>query len=616
VRTLGAFFAEQEFPQDQESRIARAASQDSVPARALRSYATKTRAYLHAFEKRGAIPGARLGTPFYRKRAIDVLIDALGKGKARNAWPIYRQAAMLFVEKELSKLNTLLLEVPAPAGDPPVAEALKLVCSRTSEYNVSKDDLLRFYELWGFERVPDFESLIDEWMKPDEHALQRRQLAALVTQVSDLKRAVTDVEGEAAALRQLIGQVQQTQAAETTARTAFERKLEELVSALVDEVRRGEGRLKALEDCSKNSVATSTLESELRRIEAATKAAISTAIDARPVEIAAAFNVEVSRATAVLEGELRALSSKLSAQTGSLAPPKSSGTFPFAFAKRSRSESITDGAALRRVLTSAARARGVGPSIMLQIHAAVVARLTPVTLGPAGLAALTAYAEGVCGGRLLIIHVSPNALQPRDLDDTPGGGIAAAVTAAKDIEGLSLVVLEGANRSPLEASFVPLLQIADVGLSPLTSARGLRLGATLVAGATTVPVCSQLWSYATAIYPEHGASSAAAAPSVGALALSSEFLTPGTPPAEIVDELIEAWPDCRELRPAMARLAGALTRLYDKDRPRITAALLHGIILPYVVTSLNAEEQAEALSTANADGELTKALRILRRRLC
>ena len=138
---------------------------------------------------------------------------------------------------------------------------------------------------------------------------------------------------------------------------------------------------------------------------------------------------------------------------------------------------------------------------MLQVHAAVAAGLTPVTLGPGALAALMAYAHGACGGRLLIIHVSPSALQTRDLDEAPGGGLVAATAAARDIDGLSLVVLEGANRSPLEGSVVPLLQLMSVGLSPLAPARGLRLSATLVAGATTVPISPQLWSYATAIIP-------------------------------------------------------------------------------------------------------------------
>lgn len=281
---------------------------------------------------------------------------------------------------------------------------------------------------------------------------------------------------------------------------------------------------------------------------------------------------------------------------------------------RGRGEDIKDKASLRRILTSAARARGIHPALMLQVHAAMAARLMPVTLGPGALAALAAYAHGVCGGRLLIVHVSPSAIQPHDFDDVTGGGLVAAAEAAKSIDGISLVVLEGANRSPLEASVVPLLQLTDLGLSPLSSVRGLQLAASLVAGATTVPVTPQLWSHAAAIYPEP--SSLSTQTSVpGDVALSSELFAPGDEPTGVIDGLVDTWPDCCELRPAMSRFGSALTRLYEEES-RVTEALLNGMVLPYVATALTVEEQAEALSKAgDADGSLALALRRLRRRL-
>jgi hypothetical protein len=283
---------------------------------------------------------------------------------------------------------------------------------------------------------------------------------------------------------------------------------------------------------------------------------------------------------------------------------------------RSHGEAVKDVVSLRRALTSAARARGVEPALMLQIHAAVAAGLVPVTLGPAALAALVAYGEGACGGRLMIVHVSPSAIQPSDLDQIPGGGLLAAAAAARDIDALSLVVLEGANRSPLEGSLLPLLQMIDVGLSPWSSARGLRLTATLVSGATTVPVSSQLWSYATAVYPEPSSPAPQSAPNLGDVSLSSELLALGDVPTGVVDALVDSWPDCRELRPALARLAAALTRLYD-DEQRIAEALLNGLVLPFVATTLTVEEQDEALNKAgDRDGAHAAALRRLRRRLC
>ncbi len=279
-----------------------------------------------------------------------------------------------------------------------------------------------------------------------------------------------------------------------------------------------------------------------------------------------------------------------------------------------RGEVVRDRAALRQVLVSVARARGVDPALMLHVHAAVVARLMPVTLGPGALAALTAYAHALCAGRLLIVNVSPGAIHPHDLDEVPGGGLLAATSAAKDVNGLSLVVLEGANRAPLEATLVPLLQRMELGLSPLADAGGLRLAASFVAGATTVPVTPQVWSHAAAIYPDTVTPSASSA-GAGEVALTSDLLLPADEPADVIEALLDAWPDCRELRPAMSRFGSALARLYD-DAPRVSDALLQGLVLPYVATALSAEEQAEAVDKAgDPDGAHAQALRRLRRRL-
>lgn len=295
-------------------------------------------------------------------------------------------------------------------------------------------------------------------------------------------------------------------------------------------------------------------------------------------------------------------------------PTTSSGSSVRLGWPRTAGEAIRDRASLRRILTSAARVRGVEPSLMLQIHAAVSARLMPVTMGPSALSALAAYAHGTCGSRLLIVHVSPGAIQPHDFDELPRGGILAAAAAAKEIDGISLVVLEGANRSPLEASVVPLLQLAEVGHSSLSSAPGLRMAATLITGATTVPVTPQFWSHAAAIYPEPASPSAQTSAS-GDAALSSELFELGEEPTEVIDTLLDAWPDCRELRPALTRFGSALTRLYD-DEPRVMDALRTGLVLPYVATALIVEEQAEAVSHAHdTDGSIALALRRLRRTL-
>ena len=345
--------------------------------------------------------------------------------------------------------------------------------------------------------------------------------------------------------------------------------------------------------------ARNQLASAAREAEAAVDARVLAALD-RPLDLLA----EVS----VLRPFLG----------GSAATRAAHGTSPASSSKldwsRMRGEDVKDKAALRRILTSAARARGVDPALLAQVHAAMVARLMPVTVGPGALAALAAYAHAACAGRMLIVHVSPGAIQPHDLDEVPGGGLLAAASSAKDLDALSLVVLEGANRAPLEAAVVPLLQLTALGMSPLAAAGGLRLAASLVAGATPVPVPPQLWSHAAAIYPEATTASAATGPS-GEVALSSDLLVAGDEPSGVVDELVYAWPACRELRPTMSRFGAALTRLYD-DEPKVYDAILHGLVLPYIVTALAVEEQEDAVSKAgDPDGAIALAVRRLRRRL-
>jgi len=277
---------------------------------------------------------------------------------------------------------------------------------------------------------------------------------------------------------------------------------------------------------------------------------------------------------------------------------------------RTRGEPLKDRTGLQRALTSAARARGIDPSLMAHIHAAIVARLMPVTLGSGALAALVAYAHAVCGGRLSILHISPAVIQVRDLNEASGGGLLAATEAAKAVDGVSLVVLEGANRAPLEASVVPLLQLCDIALSDISTS-SLRIAATLVAGATTVPVSSQLWSHAVAIHPEPTSVVPQNTSAPNDIALSSDLLATGDVPTAQVEELIDVWPDCAELRPTLERFGAALSRLYDG--PRITDALLHGLVLPHIVTALNAEEQDAAISKAGGSAVAAKRLR---RRLC
>jgi hypothetical protein len=321
---------------------------------------------------------------------------------------------------------------------------------------------------------------------------------------------------------------------------------------------------------------------------------------------------EVVRQPMDLLAQVSVLRPFLAANPSSLSP-SSAAPKPLLWSKGS-ADTLKDRAALRRMLTAAARAKGIEPSHMLQIHAAITAGLMPFTLGVGGVASMTAYAHAVCGNRLLVIHVSPGALAPRDLYEAPDVGLLSAVEAAKDIDGVSIVLLEGANRSPLEAAVLPLLQLTELGASPLSVATGLRLAATHVIGAATVPVTPQLWHHAVAISPRRTSLPDAAAEGGEDISLSSDLFATGESPTEVIDAVLDTWPMCEELRPTLVRLGTALSRLHEG--PRVQQELVQGLVLPYVATSLSEEEQIEALSSAgDEDGAGGRILRQLRRAL-
>ncbi|MBM0107122.1 hypothetical protein JM946_20495 [Steroidobacter sp. S1-65] len=279
-----------------------------------------------------------------------------------------------------------------------------------------------------------------------------------------------------------------------------------------------------------------------------------------------------------------------------------------------RGEALRDKVSLQRALTTAARASGIDPAVMLPLHAAVVARLMPVALGSSALSLMSTYAKAVCGGRIAVIHVSPSVIQLRDIDVASGNGIFAIAGADREVDGLSILLLEGANRSPLEASVIPMLQLDEIAPMRISRTPGIRVAATFIAGATTVPVSPQVWSHAVAIYPDptipfQGESAA------GDVGLSSELLTFGDVPTAEIEEILNTWPDCQDLKPALTRYGSALSRFFPAER--VMEDLIQGLVLPYVVTALSPDDQARALDGAGTLNEpAVAAIRRLRRTIC
>jgi hypothetical protein len=232
-------------------------------------------------------------------------------------------------------------------------------------------------------------------------------------------------------------------------------------------------------------------------------------------------------------------------------------------------ERIAAAAEVRKPLRDLLRAVGVSTSVAWPLHASLLGGLVPLVTGEEGFAALTAYAAGVAGGRLLWVPTSPALLEPRDLlgrvdpatrsvVPEPNGLLDLLMTAAAT-EDLYLVVLDGINRAPIEAFLLPLLacyrdawrlgpgvarslSIAHPNAvdeaDPYRQAVGLRwppnvlLAGTLVGGIATLPLPPDLWSFATFV-------PTAAAERTGAVEAGSE------PSARSSVELV-AWKRWRE----------------------------------------------------------------------
>ena len=88
--------------------------------------------------------------------------------------------------------------------------------------------------------------------------------------------------------------------------------------------------------------------------------------------------------------------------------------------------------------------------------------------------------------------------------------------------------------------------------------------------------------------------------------------------AAVASKLKESEMDPHRTERVSEALREELTEMiaYELSDPRVSEAIVSALILPYVATSFNAEEQADVLNRAkDTDGALATTLRRLRKRL-
>jgi hypothetical protein len=278
----------------------------------------------------------------------------------------------------------------------------------------------------------------------------------------------------------------------------------------------------------------------------------------------------------------------------------------------------TDTNELRRRAAAAFKAEGFAASHFQHIHAALAGRLVPVLAGADAQRAAEAYARVVTAERIAVVNVGAHAAEPGDMFGrvSPVGhvvphaaGLCDLLTAAGTSTGYMLVLLEGANRAPPESVLIPLVRAWRLGTSirvfhpaaideddPYADCASViwpsnvLLACTLVEGATTLPMPSELWS--SAVFVEIQAEEV-----FEARHASTSEVDPTSDLLSLIDEELDVGDlyDLTQLLPVRAtarRFARGLRR-FTSDPRVVDAALAHAVAAP-ALASLAAEDVRDA----------------------
>jgi hypothetical protein len=314
---------------------------------------------------------------------------------------------------------------------------------------------------------------------------------------------------------------------------------------------------------------------------------------------------------------------------------------------------IRDAKQVRQSLVSSFRAAGLSVVAARYLHTAFLAEKVPILYGVDSYEVLRAYASCVAGGRVLWMTISPGLLDPSELfgkaDAQTGrflpraGGLADLMVEAQKLDGLTMVVLDGVNRSAVDAYLSPLvacyadsqkekegrrLAIAHASsfeksdpyasVATLAWPQTVLLAGILASDVTSIPPSAGFW-VKSALLPADAAELAEAASGVRQAAAPSPTGWMG----------INAWKDLRGV--LGQKEAGPLTKAWSEmteGKLRLPTALLEGCrsfyaaalawpsepkaalqdtlgccVVPYVVSKGKEEELVEIASRVAPDQE-------------
>ena len=110
------------------------------------------------FNIRGYLPDAA------KKMVVQKALDNLSKPnwiKDHFIWIIYSYSVKKYVISELVHLNQMLLNEDFEGNSDSSEDIFRFIKQKAPSYNVTDEEILQLYEIWGFERIKNFETIIN-----------------------------------------------------------------------------------------------------------------------------------------------------------------------------------------------------------------------------------------------------------------------------------------------------------------------------------------------------------------------------------------------------------------------------------------------------------------------
>jgi hypothetical protein len=310
---------------------------------------------------------------------------------------------------------------------------------------------------------------------------------------------------------------------------------------------------------------------------------------------------------------------------------------------------------LRARIVPVMKGLGIPPQTWQRVHSAFAARLLPLLAGPRALDALRAYAHVATGGRMVVVQVTTALTESSDIFGRVDSarrsfvphpaGLIDVVSAAKQSDGLMLVVLDGANRGATESYLLPLVRSAvrqsnPIALfhpsavsgndpyraqAPIEWPGNLLLAATLVEGPTTLPLAPDLWADSVLIQTDAEGATAPAVPVQTPADFSeidprSNLLAIGSahdaPTSDWIDDIVKSSSVCE-----VARRFEQAFHAIQNDPAALQREVVNAVLVPFLASVQDDEERgaqvAEAKKTLGAKGavDLPEAVARARRKI-